>query len=426
MVKLFLFFSLKKTNHSILKSVLIRKWIIQLDEPKYLFVPIIKTILQIIKIFIFIPFGLTKKNSKKIILNGGTDDLTKKSRHYFVNKFTPTDSILFFDLGVKTNYYYKSLSLTKIWKIFKLTLFIVVALITQFFQKSSISLYWASKIYQFLIQLILIEKEGKSSYIFILYGLDVYMAALIAGEWLQVELNVITSNSLLYSNNRYTYLPKTNLVYCSVLQADEIKMYQQNNWVNVKSTEFWGLEESIEYDKVDKKIPSYDIGLFSTGGWARKKNFMRNSLESIQKNGVEENLLSDIFDNIILEAITALKSEYPQLKIKIYPHPHERFLMEKGLKPSYLATTKALDIDIDMSPGNSIHKIYESKIGISSLSTIIFDRMNYGLKGFIFSGKDIKDFNLNPKYMGEYSEMCFDDKYDLKQKIIKELKLVQA
>ena len=126
-------------------------------------------------------------------------------------------------------------------------------------------------------------------------------------------------------------MPKTNLVYCSVLQTDEIKMYQQNNWVNVKSTEFWGIEESIDYDKVDEKTPSYDIGLFSTGGWARKKNFMRNSLESIQENGVEENLLSDIFDKIILETIKELKNEYPQLKIKIYPHPHERFLMEKGL-----------------------------------------------------------------------------------------------
>jgi hypothetical protein len=422
-IYIFLHFFIKNNRLQVLKSILIRKWVIQLGAPKYLFVDIIKTIIKIGVVFFLIPFSLKKIKTKTIILNGGSNKKAKQLRHYFIKKFTSNKSITFFELGVKTNYFYDALSFSKIFKLIKLTILIQIALLTQITKKSTVSINWIFNLYQFIIQLILIEKSQTKVYFFILYQMDVYLASLIASEWLDIDINVVASNSLLYNNNRYTYLPNASLIYCSVIQEDEIEMYRNNEWVKVKSKSFWGLEESLYYDKIKKQSPSYDIGIYSAGGWARKSNFLRNPLKSIKENGSEANLLSDIFENIIFSAIKELKQQFPHLKIIIFPHPHERNLIQRGIEPNYLKELNALSIDFDDSPRDSINKIYEAKIGVTSLSTIIFDRLNYELKGFVFSGKGCHDFNINPKYLGRYAKMCYDDKDDLKDKVIKELNL---
>ena len=103
-----------------------------------------------------------------------------------------------------------------------------------------------------------------------LAALKTYAALHISHQILKNHTSyLVSSNTLLYSHNRYLYAPKSTLVLCSKIQREEVKFYDANRWLLVKSVEYWGMEDILLYKDLLKKdllkTFKYDIGFYSSG-----------------------------------------------------------------------------------------------------------------------------------------------------------------
>ena len=373
---------------------------------------------------IFLPLSYLKTKSKIVVFNAGTTERVRKQRIYFTKKYTHENEIVAANSSFKGKFLACLFRPKMLTFIIRLYLAFSISLFLQLFYKTKIEIDWIFGFYKNLIHLCsLKEKKNLVVYFFLPSSLDTYLCALIGSHWFaNININIISSNSLLFSINRYLYLPNAGLKYCSQIQREELSFYTSNNWINVKNIEFWGLEEAAELDLIRNKGQIYDIGIFSSGGWARDNNLLRiKEIEVLRKNPNLENTLFRIFEKI-LETVIILKLKH-NLKVIVYPHPCEREAIRNGVPLPYQSQLDKYDITLDIDGRNSVSKIFEAKVGVASVSTIVFDRLHYNLPGFVYAGTGFKDFLIDPRYLGKYREFCFDSYQSLSDKIESQLNL---
>lgn len=366
------------------------------------------------------------KNRKKtvifdVIFNNEEIEETKKFTSFYA-KAVNMDSILF--ISGKKKLHYTGLSFSKLIKVFSIWI--------DFFKLGFFSLFDSSNfLYKDLLQvlwnsisLILLDNKDAEYYYYGLGTTPTYLSLILASRYTDRPINVFVGASALYHKKRYIFLNRIHLKLCSISQEDEVLSYQKKNWIKVSDTEMWGLECFDILVTLKVVDPIYDIGIYSSGSWARPKGISRSSdIEAIRSYSFVDNERHRDFIKII-ETCIELKKEYG-FSVKVYTHPYERALFNKhGVIPPYIKILKENDIDYDMNDKTSMESIYECELGISLSSSIIFDRWHLGLKGLIYFDKtkpEILQF-FKPDYLGRFSKNAYKDFGELKEYIKREIR----
>ncbi|MGB0861937.1 MAG: hypothetical protein ACPG19_03260 [Saprospiraceae bacterium] len=328
---------------------------------------------------------------------------------YFNSEYKNEDFV--FLTGKK--YFYNSLGLQKLVKCFVVWWdFSIMALMAIFTKKSNYNRIHFDNIASNLINLILVEP--KKVYLFNLGSPTAYLTALFG----QVDFDfyISSSNSVLYSANKYGHLPDATLLLCWNYQLEEYKSYTNLGWVKVKEAILWGPEEILEHSQVKPEPHQYDVGIYSRGDWARKKNLSRvKDLEALRNYEYS----NDYYPKSFREMVKLLGEMKPQFTMKIYTHPLERDLYNKhNIKPDYWDLAEKYNIEIDLSEGNSIDKLYECKIGVGGVTTILMDRWGHELEGFMAYNKELDEKYCVPKHLGKYGKSFFNNIKELENLLI--------
>lgn len=268
-----------------------------------------------------------------------------------------------------------------------------------------------------LLNAIWTEKENNSIYCFKIYNIVSYLTAVLSSRLAPENSYVFVGGNSYFMKGRYFYAPRVSLCVCAKYQIDEIETYRKLKWIIVKDAFYKGLEEYSIYKNLKHGKITYDIGVYSSGWWARKDGLLRVSdYEGIKALKYSDNSFHKDFLDVLNEVIS-LKEKY-NFRVKLYLHPYERMLLhEYKITVPYLNQLIEAHIDIDDSAGRSIDKLYECKIGVSLFSTIIADRWEYDLKGLIYYTENYKEF-ICPQYMGKYRNYIYTSVHELEEKIV--------
>jgi hypothetical protein len=254
----------------------------------------------------------------------------------------------------------------------------------------------------------------------LIYRPDYYLAALVLSQY--VDVLYITGSASFYYNRRYVYLPDVTLVSCSLVQYTEINSLIEKGSIVIKDKllgkPLFNQSNMKKYDNF-----SYDIGIYSSGEWAREDGLLRSyDYKKISLGHFYNNPYYAIFISILKSIIDLITSK--KFKVKLYFHPYEKDLFNKhGIMPPYLNALKKNGIDFSFSDEESTLLLRESKIGVAVLSTIIYERLGLGLDGYLYynSNNDFISNFFNPSLLGDFKRNFFKDVEELKKKIIDSL-----
>lgn len=385
--------------------------------------PRFRSLFSLFILFFRLPLKLKKTNRKHFVYKSG---FSTEERLDFLKTYRSNihgdESVCFVDGDLNSVFYYHQLSFRLLIQVYGLVLkAILIRIYFSFFVRPQFETYWYHSFVKNCIQIHLTKGEA-NNYFFFSYAIDSYLSALYSDRCTD-KTCFILSNSTLFAQNRYTYLPNSIVVLCSTYQRYEIKCYIKRGWILIKDFEFWGLEESWLVKQIIQKKAPYNIGIYSSAEWARSPNLNRIENVSALKNGkAEVTFLSDYFTSQLLLPIIELKRDFPELTLKIFTHPYERYLArEEGLYPPYVSLLKKTGVEIDFSERHSLLSANEALVGVSIFSSIIFDRFHLGLQGILFDHKDKKGVKLHKqfdaRYLGDYGQNCVQSSEDMIKKI---------
>lgn len=269
----------------------------------------------------------------------------------------------------------------------------------------------------YLASAILIDRPANRLYVFYLFDAHQYLAGMLASELIRhLRVGLVTSSSALYGHNRYTVAPRADLILCSRFQEEEARHFEARGWIRVASVQLWGLEEVHHYYRLKPEKPAYDIGLFSSGTWARVGGLWRSEdIEAVRHYQFTDNALYRSFEVMMDEVLEAMKGS--RLKVKIYTHPYERLLFSRhGIRPPYMDRAAQGGVDVDIGGENSIGKLYECRVGLGMASTIIFDRWHLGLTGYVYDDSLTLAFKfIEPRALPSYRRFILRNRAEMRQ-----------
>lgn len=314
-------------------------------------------------------------------------------------------------------FYYKKISLKIILNVILIWIkFVLISFLNIFIKNDYPTRFY----YYIAANLINVElTQPKKVFLFQMYDTSTYLTALLL-QYKHSNVYLSASNSIIFPFNRYTYLENVSIILCNEYQKKEVANYQNFGWFKAKETLYWGVEEILEHNKIEVKEPKIDIGIYSTGFWARKGLNREQNIDAIRNYTHIENPLYILFIKII-ETIIEIQ-ETTDISVKIYTHPIERtWYNEHNIKPPYMEFAEKNKIEVDLSTGNSLSKLYEVKIGIGTISTVMLDRWYHELVSLIYYNVEREKDFYRPKYLGNYSENFYQEHHELKPLILKKL-----
>lgn len=225
------------------------------------------------------------------------------------------------------------------------------------------------------------------------------------------EVQVIMGNSALYGHCRYTHLPHAHLILCNPCQYEEVEAYTRMGWMAYQSLALWGPEEALQHAHIQRPTQTVDIGIYSRGDWARRGLYRERDVERIRAYACADNPAYQTFLEVVDFAI-ALRTRFG-VSVKIYTHPLERdWYNLEGIDPPYLAKAQAAGLQVDLSPGNSVDKFHEARIGLGIMSTSLLDRWYHGLESWIYY-TSVDRYFYKPQFMGSYASRFFETEAEL-------------
>lgn len=225
------------------------------------------------------------------------------------------------------------------------------------------------------------------------------------------ELHVILGNSALYGHCRYTHLPDAHFILCNPCQYEEIAAFRRMGWLAYRTLTLWGPEEALQHAHIQHPPQTVDIGIYSRGDWARRGLYRERDVEQVRAYARVDNPAYQTFLEVLDFAI-ALRQRYG-VSVKIYTHPLERdWYNQEGIDPPYSAKAQAHGIQVDLSPGNSVDKFHEARIGLGIMSTSLLDRWYHGLESWIYYTA-VDRYFYKPQFMGRYASRFFETEAEL-------------
>lgn len=403
---------------NVYKSILIRQQLLN-AKTNNSFKLRFKTFLSVLFLLYKVPSRLKKTQAQHLIIDNFIAkkhiDLRRKFVAYFNEELTINDIVL----GNHQYFFYKKLSIKILFQSLGIWLkFLIITFLNLF-----ITHKYPTNFYYYVAANLINSKlmQPKGIYLFQMYDTSTYLSAFLLQEE-DANLYVSVSNSFTYGYNRYAELEKVNIILCHKYQKEEVGNFIKIGWFNVKSLNLWGPEEILEHNAVPIQSPTFDVGMYSSGYWARNGRIRERDAEAVRNYKHINNPHHVEFMNL-LEKLISLKEELG-LSIKIYTHPSERdWFNDYDIKPPFWDLAKEHGIEIDLSGGNSLDKLHEVKIGLGCMSTILLDRWHHGLESLILhENKDDNDI-YQPKFFGSYSHNFFKSLNDLKPLLQRKLVL---
>jgi hypothetical protein len=284
------------------------------------------------------------------------------------------------------------------------------------FKRTRVNPYWKIRFGQLLFQQMAFHQARRKQLLYLCYEPETYLSAFVAAALLpDYRPLVVSSNSVLFRDNRYLYHPRLDLKICSKFQEEETGIYAKLGWMEVGSIELWGLEEGIVFDRLRASAPAWDLGIYSSAGWARTHNLWRaGNIDFLRQGGFLDNPLY-VQLKVILDTVCAFMRERP-IRVKFYLHPHEiHLLKDHGIHPPYLDLLDANGIQYELNGNSTIENLYEARVGLAVSSTILFDRMNFGLRSYFYAGDAIRDNTIDIRFLGSYAKYGYHDAAHLRQ-----------
>lgn len=347
-----------------------------LSNVKNILLDKIKLLLKVLSIFIFI-----KKNSKldydDIIFDPQKDNYTKRGEYvsFFLNNQNSYLSSNYRDI-----LYFKTYG--DILRFYMNIVSYFLDILKEFIIFSNFS-YSRNINYYINISYINVIKPQRVYFFNYLSIVSYLSAQYIAKNYKDVKVFYIYTSGILYETCRYDSFEKVNIIVGSKLQFDEIKYYQEKKWMKFHNCTLthWGVD-NIKIFETYSKERTVDIGLFSSGEWARPDGFLRgDNIEEIKNYKYIDNAYNKIFEDIVNVLV---QDEYSNLKIKVYLHPYEKFLINThNIYPPFwkkLVNCDNFVLDTDEKPSN----FFESKLAIVVFSSITIDRLDYDLDTLFF------------------------------------------
>lgn len=407
----------------VMKSMLLRSPK-ELGFGKQLIIDRLKTFAFLLMYPLYFVFRYKKNVCKAFVMEPTQmNDKEKHIRQSFVYHYfkSDTDEKLIPVINGDCIYLDTSDFLVKCLKTIKLWLLFNFAFLVSLFSKRTNKNFICARLLVSITNSIWIESDATHIYGFKSSNIICYLSMLYSSYFCKKNDYIMMSgNSFLYSR-RYTFAPTITFALCSQYQKEEVLLFQKLGWLVVKNIIFTGLEEYCIYKDIREQKPCYDIGIYSSGNWARIDGLRRtNDFVGIAKYRYADNRFEKDFEKLLI-VIANIKKQH-SLKVKLYLHPYERMLLhEHNIPIPYLNIIRENEFEIDESPGSSIDKIYEVKIGVSLFSTIILDRWSFGLKGVFLVDHSYDDL-IQPKFMGEYEKFFCCNEDELKNNILSLLK----
>lgn len=384
----------------------------------------VKFLLRMWLLILSIPFRLRLRKETRVILynTGGKPE----ERIYFYRKFAapsgtplPDDAILALAHDTfLTPIYVHRFGWKQFVRMHSAAFLLMRATIAATFDNTRVFPHWKIKFANMLLQQVMFADKDTDQLLFFCYEPDSYLSSLAASALVpEYKPKASSSNSLLFRDNRYLYHPNLDLKFCSRIQPVESQFYRDLGWMKIRSTQLWGLEESLILDQVPMNGPKVDIGIYSSGFWARTEEGWRvDDLERVRRGEFLKNRWYLILLDM-LHVTAELKRDHPELTVKIYPHPLELNLMQKhGITVPYFQFAQESGFEVQMEGRSSLAKFYEARIGMASQSTIIFDRLHHGMDSYFYVGKE-NWTSVEVKYLGEYARFGFTGMDDLRTKL---------
>ena len=308
-----------------------------------------------------------------------------------------------------------------LFKRLKMALSFFSLMLRAFFFKSYINPKLYGKTFQIIssIEGIILMHKPEKIYFFHTYYLPVSICSLYLSNILPIYS--ISGNTPLSKWSPYKVYD--HLVLCNQYQLEEVEYLRKQKQIKFNGCTFYGNENQEVYEKYSNWVkeyftPKYDIGIYTMGFWARAGGVSRIEKFNLIKSHPDYNNNEYYFHE--KEMINQIKeiSEELNLKIIIYPHPYERQILENTNLNSYYADLEELsNFEIDNEGKSSNLKFEDSKIGITTYSTVGFDRLNFNFKSIFYVKKNELDL-FDASVPSKWGENFVQNRDQLKKRII--------
>jgi len=250
-------------------------------------------------------------------------------------------------------------------------------------------------------------------YCFRMFDRRPYLIATFLAKHTSARVVPVFQNIPLYRNCRYFHL-RLPVVVTSKVNIPEVEYYRSMGMF--MATEV--IYRSQEFVSAQSEQPPsgavFDIGLFSSGEWARVGGLYQTTDIDVVRSGL-------LADNVYAQRALWLAGVLGDYALKngrtlrIYPHPYERRLHgEYGIEPPYAALAGSEAVSIDWEGRDSRSRMFEPFVAVSLQSSFIWERLDLGLEdSFIHEFGDTELDAFLRESLGDYSGNVFRDAAEL-------------
>ncbi|MCK4822253.1 hypothetical protein KA005_41200, partial [bacterium] len=268
------------------------------------------------------------------------------------------------------------------------------------FMKANIPMKPLLKFHVYLLQVRIYRP--KEVFIFDYSQAEHYLLTVALPKWTKVTY--IPTNSRLLEYMCYGYFANLCIVLTSPPQLDELNYCINRGWIKLVNTkvERWShlfLAHSIQFSR----MAVYDLGFFSSGEWARRKGWFRTyDIQEIREKIKDDNEYWKLAEDVLKFLVNYVR--YHDLKLKIFLHPFEKDLVRQfGLYPPFADFVDGKNIFISDDYNTYSSNFFEAKVGVITISSILYDRLQFNMETYFYSPKQGLWSGLKPSY---YHKKC--------------------
>lgn len=236
---------------------------------------------------------------------------------------------------------------------------------------------------------------GKKVFDFLPYEKDANLTSYLLRQ-LGVSVTFIPSVNPLRDHN-FTMIAD-DIVLVTPYQEEEMNLLFTNT-IRCNRILKWipeaGYTYIERYMKTGLNSPSFELGFYSHGSWARNEENHLGSAESLK------------LEEWVLQNIAQLLDELPHLKVLLFLHPKEKKMNIESVL-SYYRSVLGNRFEVASLDQRSVDQFEKVDVGLASYSSIVYERLFAGYKMIVGSytndGFPLKGSTLTNIYFTNYAE----------------------
>lgn len=224
-----------------------------------------------------------------------------------------------------------------------------------------------------------LHRELRHVYVFAMYDRRQYLLLTFLARHTSLEATVVYQGMPLARNCRHLHL-QVPVVLTSRVNLIEVDYYRQKGEFLSTNVSYASQYNILDLHGLRPHDPTYDIGYYSSGEWARRDGlYQAADVARVQAGEFQDNAYARAAAEQ-LEALTAYVL-HERRTLRIFPHPFERRLMQDhDVVLPYAALADGVTVTIDTNGGNSRRSMYDVRVAVSLQSSFIWERLDLGLE----------------------------------------------